>query len=257
MGKRIAIITGASSGMGRDFVTQIDAAYTLDEIWVIARRRERLENLQKEVQTPLRILAMDLTQKESIAVLNQILEREKPTVRFLVNASGFGRFGRFEEIPLQDSLDMIDLNCKAMVAVTSMVLPYICEGGNIIQMGSLSSFQPVPNMIIYAASKAFVLSYTRGLNNELRHRNICATAVCPGWVKTEFFEHAWAINKKAVNYYNIVYSSNAVVRTALKDAKKRKDVSIHGFPIKAQVLLVKLFPHKLVMWIWNKQQKIR
>ncbi len=242
--------------MGQDFVKQIDAKESLDEIWVVARRRERLEALAGQVSAKLRIFALDLTEESSYDVLRQTLEEQKPSVRYLVNASGFGKFGSYEEIPLEDSLGMIDLNCKAMVTVTSLVLPYMMEGGNILQVDSLSAFQPVPYMVIYAASKAFVLSYSRGLNAELGKRGICVTAVCPGWVQTEFFDRAKQVNDQAITYYNVMYQSKDVVRTALKHAERRKSVSIHGFPVKFQVFLVKLMPHRFVMWVWGRQQKL-
>ena len=162
---------------------------------------------------------------------------------------------RYDQIPLEDCMGMIDLNCKALVAITQLTLPYMKEGAKIIQLDSLSSFQPVPYINVYGATKAFVLSYSRALNVELKPRKIQVMAVSPGWVETEFFDRATKTSESAVTYYNVVYKSADVVRTALKDLKKGKDLSVHGFQVKAQVLLVKLLPHKLVMKIWMKQQK--
>lgn len=250
---KIAVITGASSGMGREFVLQLDRAEQFDEIWVIARRRERLEALASEVGTKLRVIALDLTKAESVDAYCALLEQEKPTVAVLVNGSGFGKFRRFEETSLQDCCDMVDLNSKALMAVTYVTLPYMEKGGQIYQLGSLSSFQPVPYIGVYGASKAFVLSFSRALNVELKSRGIRSMAVCPGWVATEFFDHA--VSDDSVTYYNKIYQPQDVVRTALKDMAKGKDVSIHGLPIRAQVLAVKLLPHKLIMKIWMKQQK--
>ena len=139
-----AIITGASSGMGREFVKMAAARGDLDEIWVIARREDRLKELQKEVNVPLQILPLDLLKSESYEIFQQELEERKPNVTFLVNASGFGRFARYDQIPLQDDLDMIDLNCKAMVNITKRTLPFMPKGAHIIQVDSLSAFQPVP-----------------------------------------------------------------------------------------------------------------
>ena len=113
----------------------------------------------------------------------------------------------------------------------------------------------MPYLNAYAASKAFVLSYSRGLNAELKSRKIKVMAVCPGWVRTEFFDHATATDNKAVTYFNKIYESKDVIKTALKDMKKGRDVSVCGFPIRMQVRLTKLLPHKLVMKIWCKQQK--
>ena len=250
---KIAVITGASSGMGRDFVRQLDAADTYDEIWVIARRRDRLESLTADVRAPLRILALDLTKQESIEEYKAALAECNPTVSVLVNGSGFGRFGAFKDYPLADYYTMVDLNVKALVAVTYATLPYMKKGGEIYQLGSLSSFQPVPYINVYGATKAFVLSFSRALNQELRGTGIRVMAVCPGWVRTEFFDHA--VTDDTIKYYNKFFDSEEVVRRALKDMKRGKDVSVCGLSIRAQVLATKLLPHKLIMYIWQKQQK--
>jgi len=250
---RIAVITGASSGMGREFVRQLDAGELYDEIWVIARRRERLEALAAEVRAPLRILPLDLTKPESIDVYRETLETYRPSVAALVNASGFGRFGAFADYPLKDYYDMIDLNVKALVAVTHVTLPYLALGAAVYQIDSLSAFLPLPYINIYAATKAFVLSFSRALNEELKPRQIRVMAVCPGWVRTEFFEHA--VHDDTVKYYNKFFSPDEVVRTAIKDMKRGKDVSVCGFSVKMQVLGMKFLPTGTVMRVWLKQQK--
>jgi len=250
---KIAVVTGASSGMGREFVRRLDAADVYDEIWVIARRRRRLEALAAETNAVLRILPLDLTKEESIEEYKALLEKEKPSVAVLVNGSGSGRFCAFSDASLEDYYAMIDLNVKALVAMTYVTLPYIVTGGQIYQIDSLSAFQPVPYINVYGATKAFVLSFSRALNAELKNRAIRVMAVCPGWVRTEFFEHA--VTDDTIKYYNRFYEAEEVVRTALKDMKKGKDVSICGFPVKAQVFAAKLMPHKVVMRIWLKQQK--
>lgn len=150
---RTGIITGASSGMGREFVLQAAARGDLDEIWVIARRAERLEQLKKEVSVPLFVLPLDLTRAESFETYRKTLEERRPQVTLLINASGFGKFGRYDQIPLQDSLDMIDLNCRALVHITQLTLPYLEKGAHVIQIDSLSAFQPVPYLGVYGATK--------------------------------------------------------------------------------------------------------
>lgn len=253
MNKKIAVVTGASSGMGREFAVRISQTKKLDEIWVIARRRERLDELAKEIEIPCRVLTLDLTREESLEEYRAALEEETPDVRVLINASGVGVFGRFDEIDLETQCRMIDLNSKAYVSMTYLTLPYMKEESEIYQLDSLSSFQPVPYIGVYGATKAFVLSFSRALNVELKKRKIHVMAVCPGWVKTEFFDHA--VRDNTITYYNRFFTSEQVVTRALRDMKKRKDVSICGFSIRAQVLLTKLLPHRLVMWIWCKQQK--
>lgn len=248
----IAIITGASSGMGRDFVYAVKKEYAPDCIWLIARREERLVDLAGEIGVKAEILPLDLQKKESFDVIRKKLESERPNVTVLVNASGFGKFAAFESIDLESQLDMIDLNDKALVAMTYIVLPYMKKGGVIYQLGSLSSFQPVPYINVYGATKAFVLSFSRALNRELRIRGIRCMAVCPRWVKTEFFNRA--VKDDTISYYNKFYTSEEVVKRAVRDMKRGKDVSICGFSVRAQVFFTKLLPHKLVMSIWCRQQ---
>lgn len=254
MGKNIAIVTGASSGMGRDFVRLINDKYFVDEIWVIARRRELLEELGSEIGNKLRVFACDLTDDDCIEDIEKLLKKEKPNVKVLVNAAGFGKFGEFMSVELDDYMDMTDLNSKALVAMTYIVLPYMEKGGEIYQLGSLSAFQPVPYIALYGATKAYVLSFSRALNREIRKkRGIKVMAVCPGWVKTEFFNRA--VKDDTISYYNRFFTSSEVVKRAYSDMKKGRDVSVCGFSVRAQVFFTKLLPHRLVMNIWCRQQK--
>lgn len=250
---KIAIVTGASSGLGREFVKQLDHR-GYDSIWVVARRKALLENLAGEVRTPLRMLALDLQQAESFCELSNLLKEERPEVSMLVNGSGFGKFGDYAQVPLEDCLDMIDLNCRALVRMTQLILPYMQQGGQIIQVSSLSAFQPVPYLNVYAATKAFVLRYAQALNAEVHHRGIHVMALCPGWIKTEFFRHAKASSDSAVTYFNKVFDADYIVRTALRDCDRKKDVCVPHWRIKLQVLGVKLLPTKWVMAIWMRQQ---
>jgi len=251
----IAIVTGASSGMGREFVKKIDQNEKLDEIWVLARRTSRLEELKNEIKTPIRVLGCDLTDENSLKDYRNLLEKEQPEIKILVNCSGYGKFGHTDVVSLEDSMGMIDLNCKALVSVTQLSLDFMARGSHIVQLCSLSSFQPVPYLNVYASTKAFVLSYSRGLNAELKSRGIHVMAVCPGWVETEFFARAETVQTDAVTYFNKIYKAKDVIDTAYKDMLRGKQVSIHGLRIKGQVLLVKLLPHSLVIKIWLKQQK--
>ncbi len=252
---KIAVITGASSGMGREFVTQLDRDEQFDEVWLIARRKDRLEELQASVKAKVRAIALDLGKRESIDEYKALLDEQKPEVAVLVSAAGFGHFHAFVDIPLDTQCDMIDLNSRALMAVTYVTLPYMNRGSRIYQLGSLSSFQPVPCIGVYAATKAFVLSFSRSLNVELKSRGIRVMAVCPFWVKTEFFDRAKTDD--TISYYSRMYEASGVVKQAIRDMKKGKDVSIHGAFARWQVRLVKMLPHKLVMKIWCRQQKIK
>ena len=251
---KVAIITGASSGMGQEFVRQLKAEESFDEIWVIARRLDRLEALKAELGEELRPISMDLAKEESIGEYKALLEAEKPEVAVLVNASGYGKFDAFLNLSIEEQLGMIDLNAKALTWITYLTLPYMGRGSRVYQIGSLSSFQPVPYIGVYGASKAYVLSFTRAVNAELRHTGIKMMAVCPGWVKTEFFDRA-VVDEGVITYYNQFFTAKQVVKRALRDMKKGKQVSVVGPMIRGQVLLTKLLPHSLVMKIWLKQQK--
>ena len=252
---KIAVITGASSGMGKEFVRQLEEAERFDEIWLIARRKDRMEELAGELHTKARVIPLDLTDSNSIRKYGILLDAAKPEVAVLVNAAGFGIFHKFTDCKPEDIYGMIDLNDKALVAMTYLTLPYMHEGGEIFELGSLSSFQPVPYINVYGASKAFVLSFTRALNVELKKsgRGVRAMAVCPGWVKTEFFDTA--VRDDTITYYNRYYTAEQVVKRALGDMARGRDVSICGAAVRAQVFLTKLLPHRLVMSIWCRQQK--
>ena len=248
----IAVVTGASSGMGREFVLALDKEWELDEIWVIARREERLIELQEQCRSHIVPLAIDLLEESSLQKYEDQLAEHKPIIKVLVNAAGFGLFGEFTDLPFKDQLDSITVNDRALVAFTYLSLPYMSKGSQIYNLGSMSSFQPTPYMCVYSASKAFVLSFSRAINVELESRGIKAMAVCPGWIKTEFFDHA--ISDDTITYFNRYYSAAQVIKQALIDMKKGKDVSVLGGPEKRQVWLVKHLPHRLVMRTWCKQQ---
>ena len=253
----IAIVTGASSGMGREFVLQLENYVTVDQIWVIARRKEALDSLSGLTKAQLRSIPLDLCEKDSFETLGKLLEAEKPHVKLLVNAAGFGKFGAWNKISVEDDLKMIDLNCKALVAMTRLVLPFMGQNCHILQLDSLSAFQPVPYITTYGATKSFVLSYSRAMNRELKGTGIRMMALNPGWVKTEFFDHAFQTNNDAeVQYFNRLYEAKDVVASGLKALyRSRRDYFVHGLPVKTQVFGVKLLPHAIVMSVWQNQQK--
>lgn len=246
---RIAIVTGASSGIGREFVIQIQHLYrNLDEIWVIARRKDRLELLMEESSVTLRVFSGDLLSHPVYADLETALKKEQPDIRMLVNAAGFGKSGSVESIWKRESEaqeSMIDLNCKALTKMTLLCLPYMKRGTRIVNMASAAAFCPQPEFVVYAATKAYVLSFSRGLGAELREKGIYVTAVCPGPVETDFFkisgdmQNPW---KEAV-----MAKPAPVVRRALLDARAKRNVSVYGIPMKGTALATKVIPHDLVL----------
>lgn len=249
---KIAVITGASSGMGREFVYAIDKTFTLDEIWVIARREDRLKELQTKCRTTIRPLSWDLNDSTSFDKYNTLLNQLKPEIHVLVNAAGYGLFGEFIKMDFDQQLGSIDLNAKALTAISYLSIPYMPAESHIINLASNSSWQPVPYINVYGATKSYVMSFSRALSVELKSIGIHVMAVAPGWIKTEFFDHA--IHDDTIKYFDRYYTAKQVINKSMKDLKKRKMVSILGFPVQMQVLAVKFLPVKLIMKIWCKQQ---
>ncbi len=252
---KIAVVTGASSGMGAEFARHIAQNEPIEAIWLIARRAERLEALAAELGIPCRVLPMDLTDPDSFARYRALLEEEQPQIHLLVNCSGFGKFGHTRDVPLAEGFGMIDLNCRALVAMTELSLPYMQAGDRIWQVDSLSAFQPVPYLNVYAATKAFVLSYSRGLRAELTPDGISVMAICPGWVKTEFFDRAEDPSRNDIPHKKPLFTPAQIVRRAVRDDRHGKAVSVCGFGVRMQVRAVKLLPTAWILRIWMRQQK--
>ncbi|MBQ6465613.1 MAG: SDR family NAD(P)-dependent oxidoreductase [Oscillospiraceae bacterium] len=251
---KIAVITGASAGIGREFVYAVDREESFDEIWVVARRKERLEELRERCRNPLRPLPLDLSDLRSVDEYKALLETEKPEIALLINAAGCGVFGPFAEKDLHKQLNSATLNALALTAMCHVSLPYMRAGSRIVNMGSNSAWQPVPYQTVYGASKSYVLNFSRALWRELQPRGIHVMCVCPGWIKTEF--QAVAQHDEYIRYVDRWYGPDEVAAQAMKDLKKKKMVSILGHPVRRQVRLVKFLPVKLVMRIWCKQQGI-
>ena len=254
MKKKIAIVTGASSGMGREFAKTIPFHYsTLDEVWLIARNTKKLESLQTEMIFNTKVISLDLTKDESFIELKNLLEKEELEIDLLVNASGFGIFDSVVNTSEEDNIGMIDLNVRALTKMCTLCIPYMSNKSNIVNFASVAAFQPVPYINIYAATKAYVLSFSRSLNRELTPQGIHVMAVCPFWTKTAFFDRAVTDNV-VVKKYVAMYQAKDNVERAWRDLKKKKDVSQYGFIARSQVLLCKILPHKWIMSIWMNQQ---
>jgi short-subunit dehydrogenase len=256
--KNIIVVTGASSGMGREFLIQmLDKEPNIDEVWAIARREARLMELNEKVSNKVVPLGWDLTVEEDLQAYKKKLEEEKPNIIVLANCAGFGKFDHSENIDTDTKLNMIDLNVKAPVAITDYSLPYMQAGAKIMNIASCAAFQPIPYINDYAATKAFLLSYSRALNKELKYKNIHVLAVTPFWTKTKFFYRAVDKKKKEVVInYSVMYDPVEVMKKAIRDLyNDNKDVSCYGFVNSGQRILTKLLPHNLVMKIWMRSQK--
>jgi short-subunit dehydrogenase len=251
---KIAVVTGASSGIGKEYVRLLAKEGAVDEIWALARREERLSGLAEEFAFPVRAIRADVSSRESVAKYRKLLEAEQPDVRILINNAGYGRFGSFEAIGAEDSACMIETNCCGPVLMTFATLPYMKAGSRILNTCSLSAFQPLPYMNIYASSKVFLLSHTRALRRELAPRGISVTCACPGWVKTNFLNLAHRVEPATITKYNELVTPEQVARHALADAEKGREVSVFPGSAKWMRLAGKLLPHNFIIWYWMKWQ---
>lgn len=237
--------------MGKEFVRQLDTCTrTLDEVWVIARRKDKLSALSEEMQhLNLKIMVLDICKDEDLEKLEYTLKEEQPKVRLLINSAGAGKSGRFDELTREQAENMVLLNDKALVSVTHIVLPYMMKKSNIIQMASSAAFLPQQNFATYAASKAFVLSFSKALRFELKEREIRVTAVCPGPVDTEFLEISNGVGISDPLKEFTMVKPEPVVSKALRDAKAGKAISVYGLPMKAVHMAGKLLPSSLILGI--------
>ncbi|MBE5952885.1 MAG: SDR family NAD(P)-dependent oxidoreductase [Lachnospiraceae bacterium] len=246
---KIAIVTGASSGMGREFVYQISKRFkSIDEIWVMARRIDRLEELSKEIENiQIKPIKCDISDEADMIRFKMLLIQEKPEVRVLVNSAGYGIIGHFSEVG-DDNVGMCKVNCVALTRMIDLVLPYMtCSRGNIFNLASSAAFLPQPSFSTYAASKSYVLSLSRALNKELKSRNISVTAVCPGPVKTEFFDVAEKYNTVKLYKKLSMAKADKVVELALKDGFHGKAVSVYGVLMKSFRVVSKIIPHEFML----------
>lgn len=252
---KIAIVTGASSGMGREFVLQISQLYkNLDELWIVARRTDRLKELQETLTIPVRIFDGDLQRDYIFEKIERELARGRANIRMLVNAAGYGKIGAISEIDLKEQCGMVDLNCTALTRMTGLCLPYMSEGSRIIQLASAAAFCPQPGFAVYAASKSYVLSFSQALAKEVRKKGILVTAVCPGPVRTEFFEHTGSdvsAKKEA-----LCAEAKDVVKQALTDSVHGRTISVYGMSMKASRILSKILPDKLLAGIMMKINQV-
>lgn len=246
--KKIAIVTRASSGMGYEYVMQLpNYIKNIDEIWVMARREDKLKELEKVSSVKIVPFVIDLKDDEQYTEFENRLKEEKPNIRILINSAGFGIHGYFEEQSEQDAIGMIDLNCHALAKMTHICLPYMHTNSRIINMASSAAFFPQKRFSVYAASKAFVLNFSRSLNVELKDRKVYVTAVCPGPVDTAFFQKDNCDINKTFYKKIAIAKPKDVVRLALRDCVKKKELSIYGSMMKLFYVVTKIVPHRIML----------
>ena len=236
--KTLTIITGASCGVGRGFARQIFPCCMSDELWLIARRKEKLEELaaeltdtnasqEKNQKTAIKIFAADISGKEGAAHFAKLLEQENAkneiSIQTLINNAGFGTYGTFENTKIERQLEMIDLNCTALTGICGYALPYMKKNSTLINVASLAAFMPLGNFAVYGATKAYVLSFTIALAAELKERGIKVCALCPGSVSTEFADVASNGARKEVLHGK---SAEKVVAHCLKKSAQGRHIAI-------------------------------
>ena len=244
----IILITGASSGMGVEFALQLDNVFqNIDEIWLVARRKKELLEVAQHLEHTTRVLDMDVTNDEHIERLKEVLADERPVIRMLVNSAGYGIMGDFSASSIKDELGMIDVNCKALTQLTHLCIPYMRKNSRIIQLASSAAFLPQPNFAVYAATKSYVLSFSRALNQELRRRKIYVTAVCPGPVDTPFFDIAEKTGSTLAVKKLTLVRADQVVEKAIADSYHKRERSVYGGWIQSFEVLAKVLPHSVLM----------
>ena len=244
-----ALITGASSGIGRD-MARILSSRGYDLI-LVARRKEKLENLKKELNTEVTIISMDVSSTfNCMKLYNKV---KKDDIDILINNAGFGLFGEFITNDLDKELDMIDVNIKAVHTLTKQFLNDFVkkDRGYILNIASSAAFLPGPLMATYYSTKAYVLRLTQSISEELKRKksNVYIGALCPGPVNTEFNDVAGVkFSIKSLESYD-------VAEYAIKKMFKRKEIIIPGITTKIGTLLTRFLPYKLQSKISYSIQK--
>lgn len=246
----VAIITGASSGLGVEFLKHTAEMYlNLDEIWLVARRKDRLDQLAKEYTTVKCVpVALDLSQDFAFAELENLLAQNNATVSLLINNAGFGKVGNVYDMDIASQTGMVDLNCKGLTGVTSACLKHMQKGSQILNVCSIASFAPNAGLNVYSATKAYVMSLTKGLNYELKSKGINCCCVCPGPMNTEFLSVANIAPGTSKTFDTLPYSDpSKVAKKALIASKNGRCVYTYGAFYKFFRFIAKVLPHSLVM----------
>lgn len=252
--KNIIIITGASSGFGEQFALKLDSKLkSIDEYWLIARNTEKMEEIAKAMSTPCRILSYDLLKEESVKEIIKCVEREADDcydelyIKMLVNSAGYGKIGNFASSDDEDVCGMIDINIRALTMLTKGLIPYMADNSRIINIASSAAFLPQPGFAEYAATKSYVLSFSRALNAELSKYGISVTAVCPGPAATNFFNIAEEKTKILRIKKYFMADPKKVVDKAIHDSINKYELSVYSMPMKALHVAAKFVPHHFIM----------
>lgn len=240
---KIAVISGASSGMGLEFAKALDL-YGLDELWLIAKNDGLLEKNTTDFKTKLRLLPVDLTNQDAFSYISEEYQKSNVEISYLICSAGVGFNGDFRDISEKQIALTISLNCTALSLLIKVSQPYLTSGSRVINIASGSGFTPQPSFAVYAASKSYVISLSRALGHEMRKQKVYFTAVCPGPVDTSFFSSLENVKEYKKKY---LISPQKVALGSLKAAKRKKKVYTPTFSMKAVHLASKLLPTSLIL----------
>ena len=246
----LALVTGASSGIGRDMARELSRRGY--DLIITARRRDRLEELAEKLPTRVRVIEMDLSRADNCRRLHELTAEEPVDV--LINNAGFGVFGAFEESDLERELEMLDINIRATHMLTKLYLrDFLRRGeGMILNVSSSAAFLPGPLLSSYYASKAYILRLTEAIHEELRRKGsaVYIGALCPGPVKTEFDRVA------GVHFSVKGMDSGRVARYALDQMFRRRMVIIPGAQMKLARQMTRLLPQQMLLRAaWHFQER--
>jgi hypothetical protein len=241
--KKVALVTGASAGLGVEFARQLSKRG--HRLVLAARRKDRLESLAMELGNA-RAVEIDLSKANAAAKLMADIEAAGEEVDLLVNNAGFGLIGRFAELDARRERQMIDLNVGALMDLCRAATPRMIErkSGAILNVASTAAFQPGPKMAVYFATKAFVLSFSEALHEELKRHGIKVSCLCPGPTRTEFGEVAGFGGNGMFD--TVAMEAGEVVEAGLKGLDRNKAVVVPGFVNKLTATSTRFAPRSVV-----------
>lgn len=246
---KTAIITGASSGLGKEYALAVCRMRPdIEEIWLIARREDKLRETAEELNCKSKILPLNLATEDSLIQYKTLLEQENPEIVMLINNAGFGRLGRFDQLSPAENAGMVRLNCEALTAVTSLTLPYMQRDAEIINTCSIASFAPNTRMAVYSSTKAYVMSFSKALRAELKPLGINTLAVCPGPMDTEFLPVAGIAPGSSKTFDTLPrVNPKVMAEKTLKASQQKKSVYTNLLFYKFYRVIAKVLPHNIVM----------